>query len=198
MKMRSKKKLSNFVLVLIVMFPLLLKSQNVECEFRDSIYWVTNNYCQDFGDSLSIEKFSEFLKNFEQGNHHPDFGVDSILPRYYFPVVDFGDVLYIGRFLDEGEYLSITLYSILKKECKLIDKFILAEVTAWENGYREAFCIIKSKHEFICHKKFGSKDWGDGKLWSKTEKITLVNLTPEGEFKTEVLNKRIYYTSNEY
>jgi hypothetical protein len=184
------------LMLMAIISPHFSQAQVSECDFLDPIYWITSNFRQDFGDTLSIKKISAYLESESFNKSHPDFEQDSILPRYFFPMLDYSNILYVGRYLDEGEYLSFTLYSIDKKTCEILSKYIIAEVTAWESGHRETLSLFKNHRELICFKKSGDKDWGDGKLWSKMEKTISIELTPSGKIETEILNKRKYYTKS--
>ena len=98
---------------------------------------------QDLGDTLSVANVSDwFYKN-------PVSSLDKELQKIinrgskFFLIYQTKTFVTIGFLEDEGEYVAVYAYSISKEDCKIISKEILAEETAWENGFTSTYTLFQ-------------------------------------------------------
>lgn len=162
------------------------KEPTDDCFFQKKTFDLPN-ISETLGDTLKIQSVYDWLVSFE-----PDYDeseIRKIVGRggKYFQLS--GNDLFeiIGWLEDEGEYLSVHIYSIDKENCEILGKEIIAETTAWENGYKESFSILEADFTIKKIKRVGFKDWGDYTKWKRDSSTTLISFETNGKILLEKL-----------
>ena len=140
---------------------------------------------EEIGDTINIKYVYNWQLSLERKDE--DKELSKIINRggKFFQINQSENSIQIGFLEDEGEYLGIYVYSVNKKNCEIIGKELIAETTAWENGYKETFSIIKDDNRIKREKKTGAKDWGDGTKWMIDTIITMITFDEMGTINLE-------------
>jgi len=140
---------------------------------------------EEIGDTINIKNVYDWQLSFVRTDEDKELSKIINRGRKFFQIDQSENSIQIGFLEDEGEYLGIYLYSIAKKNCEIIGKELLAETTAWENGYKETFSIIKDDNRITREKKTGAKDWGDGTKWIRDTIKTMMTFDEMGKINLE-------------
>lgn len=119
---------------------------------QDKICWLTSKtlklptISQDIGDTLSIASVSHWVS--KNPINAVDKEIQKIINRglKYFLINQTRTFITVGFLEDEGEYLAVYAYTINKSNCKVISIEILAEETAWENGFTSTYTHFEKGH----------------------------------------------------
>jgi len=140
---------------------------------------------EEIGDTINIKYVYDWQLNFVRTNEDKELSKIINRGRKFFQINQSENSIQIGFLEDEGEYLGIYVYSIAKKSCEIIGKELLAETTAWENGYKETFSVFEDEYRIKREKKTGAKDWGDGTKWMRDSIITMIEFDEMGKINLE-------------
>lgn len=156
----------------------------IDCFLQETEFDLPN-IKEALGDTLKIKNVYDWVSSFEP--EYDESEIRKIIGRgrkyFYFGGNDIFEI--VGFLGDEGEYLGIYIFSIGKENCQILDEEIIAETTAWENGYKESFSIIEKNFTFKKIKKVGSKDWGDGTKWKRDSTTTIIIFETNGKIHLE-------------
>jgi len=169
----------------------LVKSEIIEAPKKKEECILNNEHFkipklrEAIGDTINIKKVSNWISNLKVSK--ADKEIQKIINRRgkYFQFDETSKFKTIGILEDEGEYLSIYLFSIDKETCQILGKELIAETTGWENGYKETYSIFGDKFTIKRDKQTGAKDWGDGTKWMRDTIITMITFDEKGNINSE-------------
>jgi len=148
---------------------------------------------QDLGDTLSVANVSDwFYKN-------PVSSLDKELQKIinrgskFFLIYQTKTFVTIGFLEDEGEYVAVYAYSISKEDCKIISKEILAEETAWENGFTSTYTLFQLGYmpSRISYK--GSKSYQFYRNWQTSKTSEELLLKKDGNWQIGTKQEHVSY-----
>ena len=133
------------------------------------------------GDTININNTNDWLLRLDVTVK--DEKIKSIINRgrKFFQINETEKFITIGFLEEEGEYLGIHAYSISKENCEILGKKLIAQATAWENGYKEMYSIFHDDFTIKRQNQTGAKDWGDYTTWKRDTVISILTFSEKGQ-----------------